>query len=259
MIRFLIVALVAVSVASSSGAQSYGGVDDVQVSAPGYFFFARPGQPVVTVTAVGALPARGRYALGEGATVADLLALAGGASVDRTGRASVRLYRAGRQVIDVDARDLFGEDAMPVLLREGDVVEVVGLTSTAPGFYVHTQPGARPIIVTVAGAVSAPGRFFVDPGTTVGDLLALAGGTRGGVEDSRVETTPTVRLHRDGSIAFEGTLTETYARPTPVLQDGDVVELEIIARRRNPFTWRDALSLVTTGLAVLIAVDRLTQ
>ena len=41
-------------------AQSYGGVDDAQVTAPGFFVFARPGEAVVSVTAVGAVGGSGR-------------------------------------------------------------------------------------------------------------------------------------------------------------------------------------------------------
>ncbi|WP_412070408.1 SLBB domain-containing protein [Rubrivirga sp. IMCC43871] len=258
MTRTLIAALSLV-LAAPLGAQTYSAVDDVQASAPGYFTFARPGERVVTVTAVGALGATGRYAVGEGATVVDLLALAGGATPERAATAVVRVYREGGRVVEARAQDLYRDGAAPVVLREGDVVEVVGLTSTAPGYYVHSSPDAEPIVATAAGAVTAPGRFAVDPGTTVADLLALAGGTRGGELDTAVETTTTVRLYRAGNVAFEALLSETYARPTPALQSGDVVELTVVNRRRSSFTWRDGLSIVTAAVAVVIATDRVVN
>lgn len=258
MTRTLITAL-ALLLAAPLGAQTYSDVSDVQASAPGYFTFARPGERVVTVTAVGALGATGRYAIGEGATVVDLLALAGGAIPERAATAVVRVYREGGRVVEARAQDLYRDGAAPVVLRDGDVVEVVGLTSTAPGYYVHSSPDAEPVVVTAAGAVTAPGRFAVDPGTTVADLLALAGGTRGGELDTSVETTTTVRLYRSGDVAFEATLSQTYARPTPALLTGDVVELEVLNRRRSTFTWRDGLTVLTSIGAVIIAVDRIAN
>ena len=110
----------------TAAAQDYGQIESNQVSAPGYFYAARPGERIVTVTTVGAVNATGRFLLGEGATVADLLALAGGVTVDRTGNATVRLYREGESVREMDVRSLFREGAAPPRLQEGDVVEVVG-------------------------------------------------------------------------------------------------------------------------------------
>ena len=191
--------------------------------------------------------------------MADLLALSGGTGADRTGRAEVRVYRDGGRVLETEARALYREGAPPVPLEEGDVVEVVGLVSSAPGFYVHTEPDADPVVVTAAGALTAPGRFVVDPGTTVGDLIALAGGTRAGVLDDAVETTSTVRLYRAGDVAFERPLEALYVDGTPVLESGDVVELETVARRRNPFTWRDGLGILTAALSIAIAVERLAN
>ncbi|WP_412062425.1 SLBB domain-containing protein [Rubrivirga sp. IMCC45206] len=256
MIRLSIVALTLV-LAAPLGAQTYAPVTEVQASTPGYFTFARPGERVVTVTTVGLLTATGRFAVGEGTTVTELLALAGGVPSAQASTAIVRVYREGGRAVESSVRELYRGNTPPVPLREGDVVEVVGLTTSAPGYYVHSSPDADPVVVTAAGAVTAPGRFVVDPGTTVADLLALAGGTRTGALDTAVETTTTVRLHRAGSVAFEASLSDTYARPTPALEPGDVVELETVNRRRSSFTWRDGLSLVTTGLAILIAVDRL--
>ena len=242
-----------------TGGSQYARVEDAVANAPGFYYFTRSGDPVVAVTAVGAVQARGRYFVSEGTTVADLLALAGGAGVDRSGQATVRVYREGAQALSVPVRQLYGEGADPITLQEGDVVEVVGLTSTVTGFYVHTQPGADPLTVTAAGGFSAPGRYVVDPETTIGDLVALAGGIGAfGVRESEVEVTSTVRLLRGGGVVFEAPLDEVYTRETQVLEEGDVVDLEVVYKRNAPI-WRDVLSVVTAALGIAILVDRLTN
>lgn len=257
-LRCLLVAVLSV-LALPAAAQEYGRIEDIQAQAPGYFFFARPGDPVVSVTAVGAIGANGRFVLSQGTTVTDLLALAGGTTPDRAGRASVRLYRDGGRVLDTDARALYGEDAASLVLRDGDVVEVVGLVSSVPGFYVHTEPDVAPMAVTASGAFRAAGRYLLDPGASVGDLVALAGGLASGERDADVDVEATVRLYRAGDVAFESPLARLYAGDTPPLQTGDVVDLDVVLERREPFTWRDGLAILTSVAAVILTVDRVLE
>ena len=128
-----------------------------------------------------------------------------------------------------------------------------------PGFYVHTEPGNEPFAVTAAGAFAAPGRYILDPGSSVGDLVALAGGVGVlGARDARTEVTATVRVFRDATLTFETPLEELYARETLALQPGDVVDLEVTFRQRTAF-WRDALTILTTALGVAILVERLAN
>ena len=105
-LRTAALALAALAALPAAG-QTYGGVDDVVAQAPGFFYVARPGEPVVTVTAVGAVGGAGRYVVSEGTTVAGLLALAGGAGADRSGRAEVRVYRGGGRALEADVRALY--------------------------------------------------------------------------------------------------------------------------------------------------------
>lgn len=249
--------LSAVLLAPAPPAQAF--VEDVQASAPGYFVFARPGEPVVSVNAVGAVGATGRYVVAADTPLADLLVLTGGVSPDRSGRATVRLHRGGETIVSAEARDLFGTSVAPVPLQDGDVVEVVGLTSSVPGYYVHTEPGSEPVEITAAGAFGAPGLYVVDPGTTVGELVALAGGLGAfGAREERTEVTATVRLFRNGVLAFETPLEDLYARETRPLEAGDVVDLQVTFVRRTSI-WRDVLSIVTAGLGVAILVERLAN
>ncbi|MEM0964201.1 MAG: hypothetical protein AAGK21_16865 [Bacteroidota bacterium] len=245
----------------ATSAQEFGRIGDTQAQAPGYFFFARAGEPVVAVTAVGAVGASGLYLLGQGAHVGDLLALASGV---QTAPASgeepvVRLYRGGTVFYEAGLRSVFGPDADPPVLQDDDVVEVTSLVTSAPGYFVHNRPGVPPIVVTAAGAFGAPGRYVLDEGSTVGDLAALAGGVAGFVRDVDLEVTTTVRVYRGGGITFESPLAELYARPTPVLQPGDVVDLDVVTEQQSSFTLRDALSIITTIASVGLLVERLVN
>ncbi|MEM6327538.1 MAG: SLBB domain-containing protein, partial [Bacteroidota bacterium] len=90
--------------AQPSPAGSLPRVDDALVGVPGFYFITRPGDALIQVTAVGIVANQGRYAVSAGTPLADLLAYAGGAAVDRTGTARVRLYRDGSQLFERDVR-----------------------------------------------------------------------------------------------------------------------------------------------------------
>lgn len=227
-----------------------------RISARGFYKFSQPGDAIVQVIAVGSIPAQGIYELTAGTSLADLIALSGGAVPDRRGEATVRLHREGAATLEVDARSLFEENRQPIALREGDVVEVVGLVSTVPGFYTHTEPGNESIQLTVAGAFAAPGRYIVDTGTTIGEIVALAGGLGGRgqrAEDTEIEST--VRLFRDGALAFEAPLEELYARQTQTLQEGDVVDLDVVVEQRGPLL-TTILSVASTTASILVLLFR---
>ncbi|OZC03439.1 hypothetical protein BSZ36_10875 [Rubricoccus marinus] len=156
----------------------------------------------------------------------------------------------------MEVRDLYTDSSLAPALQEGDVVEVVGLNSTVPGFFVHTEPGVESFSVTASGAFASPGRYTLNVGSTVGDLVAYAGGLGSlGVRDSRTDVTATVRLYRSGEVVMESPLRELYAQPTMLLQPGDALDLEVVSRSRTPL-WRDVLSVTTTILGVVVVVER---
>lgn len=258
-VRRLVGALCLLGLVATSPAagQTFGRIADTQAQVPGFFYFARTGEPVVAVTAVGLVPS-GRYYLGVGATVGDFLALAGGPTAEPMGEdLTVRLYRAGETVYETGLRGVFGPGANPPVLQDGDVIDVTGLITSVQGFFVHNRPGVAPIVVTASGAIGAAGRYVLDEGTTVGDLVAFAGGLAGNARDVNLDITATVRVYREGTVSFESPLVNLYARPTPVLMSGDVVDLDIVTERQTAsFTWRDGLSLLTTALSVVILVER---
>ena len=266
MSRTLWAVLLLLTVASGAPVSSQPGsapgpslVNETLATVPGYYYVLRPGDPTVTVTAVGNVTATGQYTLTAGTTLQDLLAYVGGIALDRRGSATVRVYRGGERAVEREVSVLLAEGAQPIVLQEEDIVEVVGLTSTVTGYYVHTEPGNEPFAVTAAGAFAAPGRYVIDPGTSIGDLVALAGGTGVlGAREARTEVTSTVRLLRNGAPVFEAPLEDLYARPTQPLAEGDVVDLQVTFRRNEPF-WRDALQVISVGLGIAILVDRLAN
>ena len=239
--------------------QEYGRIEDTEASVPGFYYYARPGEAVVAVTIIG-VAADGRYLLGQGATVADLLALSRGFGVTSPGQDPlVRVYRSGQSVYESELRGVYGPGATPPVLEDEDVVEVVALVSTAPGYHVHSVPGAETLVVTAAGAFGAPGRYVVDVGTTVGDLVALAGGFADRSRSEDIEITTTVRVYRDAQVAFESELEQLYARETPPLEAGDVVDLEVLTDRRFRFTFQNTLGLVSAVFSFILLTERVVS
>ncbi len=242
--------------AQSPGGGEVGRLDRTTAAAPGFFYKFERNQPLISITTVGAV-ANAVFLIGEGSTITDVLALAGGVTLDRTGSATLRLHRRGVTIVEVPIQDLYADGAAPPVLQDGDVIEVVGLTSSVPGFYVHTEPGNTSFAVTASGAFAAPGRYKLDVGSTVGDLVAFAGGLGSiGVRDSGTNIEATVRLYRAGEVILESPLSELYAQQTMALQPGDAVDLEVILSRRGSF-FRDALTVTTTVLGAILLVDRL--
>lgn len=263
-------ALASLSLAGQASAQEYGRIEDTQASAPGYFFFARPGEPTVSVTAVGAVSARGRYLLGVGSTVGDLVALAGGVpmaprprGVEEPAEPLVRLYRDGSVLSETPYRDLYSTSAASPRLLDDDVVEVVlpetEVISTARGYFVHARPGEPTVAVTAAGAFAASGRYLVEVGSNVSDLVALAGGAIDRERDARTEVTSTVTVYRDGVELLVSPIEDLYSTTSLTLQDGDVVELSVVTLQRTPLTWRDALTILSAAAAITLAVERVLK
>lgn len=237
------------------------GTNNVEAAVPGYYYVQQPGDRTVTVMAVGNVGPSGQnagqYTVSLGTTLAGLLAYTGGVAPDRRGTATIRLYRSGARAVETQITSLYQEGAAPVVLREGDVIEVVGLTSSVPGYYVHTEPGSDPISVTAAGAFAASGLYLVGPSTTVGDLVALAGGTGAlGEREARTEVTATIRLFRNGAAIFQSPLEEIYARPTQPLQVGDVVDLQVTYSRREPIL-RDVVSIIGVAVSIGLLLERI--
>ena len=141
------------------------------------------------------------------------------------------------------------------------------LINTGTAYYAFAQPGEATVQVIVLGSVAAPGVYEIGISVDLGQLLALSGGpplieTTG---TTRTTSETTVRLFRKSTgrrdLVYEAPLELLLTEPDlyPSLQDGDVFTVEVVTKIKTPFGWRDALSIITTGLAVAILIERLSN
>ena len=134
-------------------------------------------------------------------------------------------------------------------------------------FYSYAEPGAPLFEVVLIGQGIRNGIYRFQEGTSLTEVLALAGGvaasdSTGGLRQ-QVVTTSHVRVFRplpDGGVrlVYEATPEALVREPArhPVLQTGDVVEADVEAvvyELDEPFTFRDGLEL-TARLASVISV-----
>ncbi len=149
-----------------------------------------PVGPELAVT--GSVNAEAIYEARPGETLADIIAFAGGLNslADDT-----RLIVARLGDLDLSgSRKLSFAEARRFPAERGDLVRVLSLGGIA-------RPQERQaILATIDGEVDRPGRYYLPPGATLGDLLARAGGlTRGafvfGVDFAR----ESVRVQQEAS------------------------------------------------------------
>jgi len=130
-------------------------------------------------------------------------------------------------------------------------------------FYYYVQPGSATIRAHVMGTVRNPGLYVINEGTRLDELLSLSGGA---ILDERERLTRrhiTIRLLRptdEGqTTVFENTSETGHLNSItpPRLQDGDVLEVEVVNRRR--FGLRNVLTLVNTVALVALAIERFSS
>ena len=156
--------------------------------------------------------------------------------------------------------------ALSALGAEAQVGAAIGRvddTRTNAGTYhFFVAPGVATVRIEVLGVVRQAGLYEVAEGTDLGRLFALTGGVVAGRDNEELESDTVLRLYRPtGSgrdlVYVDSLEYGTIRPPYPVLQDGDVVAVEIVTRRR--FGWRDALQVVSAVGVVVLAVERLTR
>ncbi len=158
----------------------------------------------VQVSVVGAVEKGGIYPVPTRGTLLDALATAGGV---KEPLATVRVFRAGTELLSVPWQQLVEGSVPPMTLQDGDTVLVS----------VKATPG-----VVVAGAVQSPGTFEIKGKATVLGALEMAGATTEPGRPLRV------RVLRDGKELLQ----VKWDSATPVkelgleLQSGDVVLAE---------------------------------
>jgi polysaccharide export outer membrane protein len=156
------------------------------------------------ILVMGEVRSPGEYQLNGDMTLLAALARAG--STTSTAGHEVSIVRPKKSVkpgedptdiIKIDLADLqAGNMSLNIALQDGDTINV---------------PKAQSVFV--AGQVKAPGAYAVEPGTTVLQVLSLAGGLTDRGSDNRI------RVQR----SVDGKKVETSVKLTDIVQPGDTI------------------------------------
>jgi len=161
----------------------------------------------ITVYVVGEVARPGTYSISPFSTVLDALFAAGGPTKMGTLRA-IRVTRNGRTLEEADVYDFFlrGERAIGRPLQAGDTIFV---------------PPIGPV-AAIAGEVKRPSIYELRPGTSIGALISMAGGTLPGAQLDRVQIE---RLQgSNGKVIIDVPFgTAGGAAASELLRDGDLV------------------------------------
>ncbi len=137
---------------------------------------------------------------------------------------------------------------------------------TGPTVKTYGRPGYAKVTVYVWGTADT-GVWSVEQGTDLLEFLSVAVRTAGNTRNADVRSYQVFKLYREnqnrrGDPFFEARMDDLFSRTLsyPEIQEGDILVIETIARRR--FTWRD-ISQVTGTLASLVStyllIDRLND
>jgi polysaccharide export outer membrane protein len=156
------------------------------------------------ILVMGEVRSPGEYQLTGEMTLLSALARAGSTTPTASREATIVRPRKNpapdeepSEVIKVDLGELqAGNMALNIQLQDGDTINVLKAQS-----------------VFVAGQVKSPGAYAVEPGTTVLQVLSLAGGLTDRGSDSRI------RIQR----TEDGKRTEISAKLTDVVKPGDTI------------------------------------
>lgn len=130
-------------------------------------------------------------------------------------------------------------------------------------FYRYVEPGQATMRISVWGNVDAPGRYEVQAGTDLLELLSLAGGPSDRLRRSNETLRTSVVLSRKTdtslSIVFEAPLSDltTGLTPYPPLQDEDLLRIDTVISRS--FNWRDGLTILGALTTSALLVLRITK
>ncbi|HHV55033.1 MAG TPA: hypothetical protein GXX55_06275, partial [Firmicutes bacterium] len=155
------------------------------------------------VQVLGEVRAPGQYELPLGARLMDAIGLAGGWTRQAAIRQVMLVRRGTTSRIDLEKLSATGELSLNVPLEDGDLINV---------------PVAATAVVW--GEVKVPGAYTVPPGTTVVELLALAGGPLVTADLSQVQLT---RPGATPGTQVVDVRTPAKAESLPIIQSGDIV------------------------------------
>jgi polysaccharide export outer membrane protein len=152
-----------------------------------------------TVYVTGNVRSPGRVPMnGPTITLIEALALAGSATPDASNLITIKHQRTG-EVVTVNKKDMeLGNRGFDIALEDGDVVNV---------------PAAQRFYMT--GFIRNPGYYVLDPGMTVDQAIALAGGLTDRGSDRRLSVTRLV----------DGKLADVKVEKDDIVQPNDVIKV----------------------------------
>lgn len=175
------------------------------------------------VAVIGSVNTEAVFEIAPDETVTDAVRYAGGVSTiaDATRLLVLdALDRAGGW------RQLGAAEAATRTARRGDVIRVLSDAGIARPI------GTQPVLVTLAGEVARPGRYYVAPGTRLADVVAQAGGlTRDAFPYASVVTRESVKAQQRASYARAIGDMELLLRTQPLVSPrrGQVATPELVS------------------------------
>lgn len=126
------------------------------------------------------------------------------------------------------------------------------VVSSGTAYFIFTEPGAPTVKISVVGEGTRSGIYVLQDGTTLTELVALAGGTPASTETELQIVRAFVRVLRVQGGArvpvYEATVEALVREPAahPDLQDGDVVEVDLEYEEVDqPFTLQEGLDVAS--------------
>lgn len=120
------------------------------------------------VAVIGSVNRQAIFELAPDETLTDAVLYAGG--VNSVADNSRLMVLNGMGGADAGWREVSASDAGATKARRGDIVRVLSQVGIARPLR------QQPVLVTLSGEVARPGRYYVQPGTQMADVLAQAGG-----------------------------------------------------------------------------------
>lgn len=130
-------------------------------------------------------------------------------------------------------------------------------------YYYYAEPGDLTINVNVWGTVRYPGRYEVQTGTNLGELLSYAGGPLMQSRQEHDQRQVTIRISRPTEegreIIYKAELDSMIVSSAkyPVMQHGDIVTIETV--EMQGITWRDVLGVVGAAASVGVLILRFLE
>ena len=128
-------------------------------------------------------------------------------------------------------------------------------------FYNYAEPGDVTVKVHVWGAVRFAGLYEIPRGTTVTEVVSLAGGPQFGERNRRTSRSINITLLRRGDhdveVAYQSTMKNQLlvVGDDPILVNGDVLTFD--STIRQGLQWRDVFPVVSMVGTIILIAERL--